>query len=40
MDYKANFRSMAEATAEDYAIIATYDERNIAGVPERVLADV
>ena len=38
MDYKANFKSMAEATAADYAIIASYDERNIAGVPDRVLA--
>jgi predicted HD phosphohydrolase len=37
MDRQTNFKSMAEATAEDYAIIKQYDDRHIAGVPERVL---
>jgi predicted HD phosphohydrolase len=37
MNRVADFKSMAEATAEDYAIIASYDKEHIAGVPGRVL---
>jgi predicted HD phosphohydrolase len=37
MDRVTNFKTMAEATAEDYAIIASYDKEHIAGVPGRVL---
>jgi hypothetical protein len=37
MDRQAHFRRMAEATAEDFAIIPSYDRKHIAGVPDRVL---
>jgi predicted HD phosphohydrolase len=37
MDRQASFKTMAEATAEDFAIIAGYDREHIAGVPDRVL---
>jgi predicted HD phosphohydrolase len=37
MQRQANFRSMAEATAEDFAIIAKHDRQHVAGVPARVL---
>jgi predicted HD phosphohydrolase len=37
MDRQANFKIMADATAEDYALIAGYDKQHVAGVSERVL---
>jgi predicted HD phosphohydrolase len=37
MDRQANFKTMAEATAEDYALIASYDQQHVAGVADRVL---
>ncbi len=37
MARQASFKNMAEATAEDFAIIAGYDRKHIAGVPDRVL---
>lgn len=37
MERRATFKSMAEATPEEFALIASFDHAHIAGVPERVL---
>jgi predicted HD phosphohydrolase len=40
MDRRANFKTMRDATAEDYALISSYDREHVAGVPERVLGSL